>query len=85
MPFDVAMELWFDSREDSDEFFRRGSVDPYGEIFAADEMNFIDREKTLMVVLEEHETNLSACRSDYESGATEANSLPGPAIGPTAL
>lgn len=84
MPFDVAMELWFDSRDDSDEFFRRGSAEPFGEIFATDEMNFIDREKSLMVVLEEHETDLSACRPDYEAGATEAKTLAGPAIGPTA-
>lgn len=66
MPFDLAMELWFESREDSEEFFRLGSAAPYGEIFAADEMRFIDRDKTVMVVLEEHETDLSI-RSDVTS------------------
>lgn len=64
MPFDLAMELWFDSREDSEEFFRLGSAAPNGEIFAADEMRFIDRHKTLMVALEEHETDLSICRAN---------------------
>ena len=62
MPFDVAMELWFDSREDSEEFFRLGSAEPNGELFAADEMQFLDRDKSLMVVLEEYETDLSFCR-----------------------
>lgn len=60
MPFDVAMELWFDSREDCEEFFRLGSAPPNGDLFAEDERRFLERDCSLMVVLEEHETDLSA-------------------------
>ncbi|MFC4595645.1 EthD domain-containing protein [Sphingobium tyrosinilyticum] len=64
LQFDLATELWFDSREDSDEFFRLGSAAPYGEILAKDEMEFLDRDKSLMVVLEEYETDLSICQTN---------------------
>lgn len=63
-PFDLAMELWFDSREDCEEFFKRGSAAPHAELFAEDEMKFLDRDKTLAFVLEEHETDLSANRNN---------------------
>lgn len=55
-PYDVAMEMWFESRADFDRMVEFSSSEDVMEMIVADERRFLDRDNRGMFILEEHET-----------------------------
>ncbi|WP_340317421.1 EthD domain-containing protein [Rhizorhabdus argentea] len=53
---DVAMEMWFRSKRDFEVFLGFFESDEIMSIFIEDELKFLDRERTEIFMLEEHET-----------------------------
>lgn len=54
--YDVAMEMWFNSREEFDQMITFSSPPEVQDAITADERNFLDRHKRAVFILEEHET-----------------------------
>ncbi|WP_184477628.1 EthD domain-containing protein [Rhizorhapis suberifaciens] len=55
--YDVAMEMWFHSREDFDRLVEFASSEAVADMIIADERRFLDRERRAVFILEEHETH----------------------------
>ncbi len=54
--YDVAMEMWFESRGDFDRLVEFSMQDAVSEMIIADEQRFLNREQKAVFILEEHET-----------------------------
>lgn len=54
--YDVAMELWFNSRSDFDRMVEFSSSEEVAEMIIADEGRFLDPDRKAVFILEEHET-----------------------------
>jgi hypothetical protein len=58
--FDVAMEMWFNSREDWDRMIEMSSPEEVSRMIIEDESRFLDRTSRQVFVIEEHESRLES-------------------------
>lgn len=54
--YDVAMEMWFNSRANFDLMVDFSSPEAVTEMIVADERRFLERDRRAVFILEEHET-----------------------------
>jgi len=54
--YDVAMEMWFNSRADFDRMLEFSMPEEVADMIIADENRFLNRARVAVFILEEHET-----------------------------
>lgn len=56
--FDIAMEMWFNSREDFDRMVEMSSPEEISKMIIEDELRFLDPTHKQIFIIEEHESQL---------------------------
>jgi hypothetical protein len=65
--FDVAMEMWFESREKYDAMIKLCAEPDMVKLIVDDESQFLDRTKRLFVSVEEHDSELPPVEASARS------------------